>query len=211
MRALGGVISLLTDETTEIGESTKSRTSALHTPPVSGLRDRLVGPTGRAVATTAWLAGLLLASTAAAQSTSPSYRLQATTLNSGGAIATSLTLGGEGSLGQDSPVGASSSFDYIVQSGFWSFLGSSVVPVVLSVGKDSGDPGAVKLAWSGNNPPYSIYRAATPATIFGSMAFAMTYSNARTDPAPPVTSLVCYSVLAEAPGPLPPPQIGVAP
>jgi hypothetical protein len=172
---------------------------------ISGSIDRIAGRTSRAATVAALMASLLVGSLAAAQSTSPSYRLQPTTLNSGGGAATSATFRGDASLGQESAIGASSSFDYIVQSGFWSFLGSTVVPVVLSVGKHAGAPADVELAWSGNNAPYSIYRATAPEAIHGGAVFAMTSNNAYLDPAPPATALVCYSVFATAPGLQPPP------
>jgi len=143
-------------------------------------------------------------------STSPSYRLQPTTINAGGAPSVAASRSANGSLGQELAVGTSSAPHYIVQSGFWSFLGSGLVPVVLSATKTPGQPASVDLGWSGNNASYDVYRNANCATVFSGV-FAATSTNAYTDGSAPTSGLTCYNVLALAPGPAPPPPDGVSP
>jgi len=147
---------------------------------------------------------LLWSTPVAAQSQSPSFRLQPVTIDGGGGRGSSATKQADGSLGQELAVGASASPHFIVQSGFWSFLGSTLVPVVLAANKIPAQVGAVDLTWSGNNAPYDVYRATNCATIFSGV-FVATSNNAYTDSSAPVNGLTCYNVLANAPGPLPPP------
>jgi len=140
---------------------------------------------------------------AEAQSQSAGYRLQPTTINAGGSHAAGAGLQADGSLGQALAVGTSSAPHFVLQSGFWGFLGSTLVPVVLAADKVPAQIGAVGLSWSGNNASYDVYRAAGCASIFAGV-FAATSSNAYVDPAPPASGLTCYNVLALAPGPSPP-------
>jgi len=170
------------------------------------------------ISTTPWvvLAFLIVGATepwatpAEAQSQSPSYRLQPVTMDAGGARGVGATALADGSLGQALVVGASSAPHFIVQSGFWGFLGSTVVPVVLAANKVPAQTGAVGLSWSGNNASYDVYRAANCATVFAGV-FTSTSSNAYTDPTAPASGLTCYNVLAYAPGPSPPPQEASSP
>ena len=137
-------------------------------------------------------------------SQSPSYRLQPTTLDASGAPGTSTSRRADGSLGQEVAVGTSASPHFIVQSGFWGFLGNTLVPVVLTVNRTPAQPGSVDLSWSGNNTPYTLYRAPSCAAIF-SNALGETSDNVYTDGSAPTNGLACYNVLAFAPGPAPPP------
>jgi len=148
---------------------------------------------------------LLCAARADAQSQSANFRLQPAALNAGTGASTSATTQTHASLGQSLVVGASSSPHFVVQSGYWSFLGATLVPVVLAVNKVPAQPGAVDLAWSGNNAPYDIYRATLCATVYSGV-FATTAESPYTDSSPPTEALTCYNVLATAPGPLPPAQ-----
>src|SRR5512143_2148696 len=59
-----------------------------------------------------------------AQSQSASYLLQQSTVNDGGTRSTSASYALAGSMGQESAIGTSSAPHYVVQSGFWSFVGS---------------------------------------------------------------------------------------
>ncbi|HET8948828.1 MAG TPA: hypothetical protein VFQ07_17750 [Candidatus Polarisedimenticolia bacterium] len=128
------------------------------------------------------------------------------TIDAAGQPSAGATRNGNGSLGQELVVGASSGPHFIIQSGFWSFLGSTVVPVVLAVNRNSVDPAAIDLTWSGNNAFYDVYSStnASCASLYGSVP-SSTSANAFTDGAPPPAPLVCYSVLAVAPGPVAPP------
>jgi hypothetical protein len=143
-------------------------------------------------------------------STSTSYRLQTVTLNTGGSPAVSATNAANGSLGQELTVGASASPHFILQSGFWSDLGSTVVPVVLHANRDASLPGAVALTWSGNNTSYDVYRSTACASVFDTV-LALTTNNAYTDATAPTTGLTCFNVQAVAPGPLPPSGQAAAP
>jgi len=139
-----------------------------------------------------------------AGSSSPSYVLHQSATSAGGApiSSTSYVLGS--SAAQDSTVGTSSSPSFVLQSGFWSFAGSGLVPVLLTVTQNPVDPTHVDLAWSGNNPPYLVYQATDCASVT-SFYFDTTATNDYPDVAPPAASLVCYQVFATAPGPLVPP------
>ena len=101
-------------------------------------------------------------------------------------------------------MGTSSSNHFVLQAGFWSFLGSGLVPVYLAVDDTIGIPGNVDLSWSGNNSPYSVYQSVDCTDVFSSL-LTTTTANQLTNVMPPAATLVCYSVLATAPGPAPPP------
>jgi hypothetical protein len=154
-----------------------------------------------------YLAALALASLSApvahAQSSSVSYVLQQSTTNDGGEVSDSAGYRLAASLGQEATIGTSSSVSYVLQSGFWSFVGSGLVPVILMVDKNAGTPGNVDLTWSGNNPPYDIYQATDCTSVF-SRLFDTSVTNEYPNITPPGDDLVCYNVLATAPGPAPP-------
>ncbi|ANM31385.1 hypothetical protein ABI59_20120 [Acidobacteria bacterium Mor1] len=141
----------------------------------------------------------------ASQSTSASFVLHQSTVNSGGDESASASFVLTGSVGQETAVGASSAgTSYVLQSGFWSFAGSGLVPVVLAVDRNDVTPENLDLNWSGNNPPYSIYRSADCGDVLSSL-FDSTPANDYEDIAPLASSLECFNVLATAPGPAPPP------
>jgi hypothetical protein len=151
-------------------------------------------------------AGAGFESPALADSSSASYRLKAVTLDAAGAASASPSRVANGSLGQELVVGVSAAPHFILQSGFWSYLGSTVVPVVLAVNRDPGDAAAIDLTWTGNNALYDVYSSSNGrcASLFGAVP-AGTTANAYVDSTVPEEPLVCYSVLAVAPGPLAPP------
>lgn len=139
---------------------------------------------------------------------SASYCMQQTTLNGGGTTSVSPTGTNfrlTASIGQESVIGVSSSPNYVLQSGFWSYYGSGLVPVLLTLNKNTGNP---RLNWTGNNPNYSIYRlagttsASACSTVFANLLTTVT-PQTYTDAASPAQPLTCYSVLATAPGPVP--------
>ena len=146
---------------------------------------------------------LLSALPVSAQSQSENYVLQQSTLDAAGAVSDSANYRLEGSASQALTIGTSSSQAFVLQSGFWSFLGSGLVPVLLSVAKNPTDSELVDLGWSGNDPPYEIFGSPDCSGIFNSL-LATTTSNSYVDTAPPALGLTCYSVLATAPGPAPP-------
>lgn len=146
---------------------------------------------------------LALSTPATAQSQSANFRLMPATIDAAGAPAAGAGHRSNGSLGQSIAVGTSSAPHFVVQSGFWSFTGSTLVPVVLAANKVPAQPGAVGLSWSGNNASYDVYRAPACAAVFGSV-YAATSALSYTDTAAPSSGLACYNVLAVAPGPIPP-------
>lgn len=129
-------------------------------------------------------------------------RMRQYTLNGGGGLSTSGTAEYAlvGSLGQESVIGTSSSTGYVLQSGFWSYLGSGLVPVILSVARNAGHPDYLDLSWSGNNPPYGIYRTIDCSQVYADL-LATESTRAYTDSSPPETNLVCYAIIATSPGP----------
>ena len=171
-------------------------------------------PTGRR--STRWLAilaiaalpGAVWAAGETAESQSPSYRLSPVAIDAAGDQVGGPTHRLSASLAQESTVGSSASPHFIVQSGFWSFLGTTMVPVLLSVSHTpGGDHESVDLSWSGNQASYDIYRSTDCAALFSSPLTA-TSDNDYTDANPPSSTLVCYTVLGEAPGPLTIPRKG---
>ena len=141
----------------------------------------------------------------AAESASTSYRLNPATMDVGGAEISSASYVLNSSASQRATIGTSSSPGFVLQSGFWSFVGSGLVPVLLTV-DDGIMPGDVDLSWSGNNSPYDVYESTDCTNVFSSF-FDTTASNNYNGITPPASSLVCYSILATAPGPAPPPTI----
>ena len=136
-----------------------------------------------------------------AQASSASFRLTRVSLNAAGQESSGATRTEHGSAGQELTIGTSSSPHFVLQAGFWSFLGSGLVPVLLTLEKHLGMPAHPDLMWSGNNPPYTIYRSQDCAGVFGSQ-LAVLNTNSLTDDAAYPDSLTCYNVLATAPGPL---------
>lgn len=123
----------------------------------------------------------------------PTYLLSMKSVNTGGGDAASASYRARGSLGQESVVDASAAFGYVVQSGFWSFAGTGQVPVVLTVG-------ASAMSWSGNDPPYSVYRSGNCSDV-GSSLLAVTPSSSYSDPLEPAAGQVfCYQVEPAPPG-----------
>jgi len=129
-------------------------------------------------------------------SCSTSFCLQQFTMNMSGLPVFGSTLVLNSSLGQELSTGCSSAPHYVLQSGFWGAYGSTLVPVVLSLTKSGVDP---QLDWSGNNSPYSIYRATDCSQIFNDFD-TQTSAKEYVDTSPPPGALVCYNVLATAPG-----------
>jgi hypothetical protein len=141
---------------------------------------------------------------AQAQSSSASYVLKQSTTNSAGDVSTSAGYRLSPSLGQEATVGTSASPHYVLQSGFWSFVGSSLVPVYLTAERNVINPDDVDLTWSGVSDPYDLYRSDNCTDAF-SFYMDTTSGNSYTDVTAPAVNLLCYSVLATAPGPAPPP------
>ena len=146
---------------------------------------------------------LVLPTLVLAQSSSASYILQQSTVNAAGETSTSTGFREGASLGQESCIGTSASPHFVVQSGFWSFVGNGLVPVTLYVRKHPSMPEQLDLEWTGNNPPYEIYRSASCPGVF-STSFATELTNAHLDASPLPDMLSCYNVLAAAPGPIAP-------
>ena len=146
------------------------------------------------------LAVALAAAPVIAQSESSSYVLHQSTASSTGGPSDSSSFRLDGVAAQPVTIGVSSSPRFVVQSGLFSFVGSGLAPVVLSVDHTLGMTGQIDLAWTGSNPPYSIYESTDCIGIFDSL-LATTTSNDQPGITPPAGSLVCYSVLATAPGP----------
>ena len=94
--------------------------------------------------------------------------------------------------------------NYVLQSGFWCFLGQGLVPVVLTVTKNAGTPAHPDLNWTGNNPYYYIYRSMSASTIFSGLLLSQP-GQSWTDASPPDAPLIFYNILATAPGPIAPP------
>jgi hypothetical protein len=149
---------------------------------------------------------LAVAAPSRAESSSPSYRLTQTTVNGGGG--TSASPSGtahrlSSSMGQESTIGVSSSFGFVLQGGFWSFQGTGLVPVLLSAAKNGAVPSHVDLSWTGNAPPYALYATSGCSNVTSGF-LATSPTPAFTDTSPPPGSLACWSVFATAPGPIAP-------
>lgn len=140
---------------------------------------------------------------------SASYCMQQTTLNGGGGtsvspVGTNFRL--SASIGQESVIGVSSSPNYVLQSGFWSYQGSGLVPVLLTLNKSASPNFYPVLNWTGNNSPYSVYRVGNACnTVFANFLTSQT-PQSYTETAGVAGPLTCYNILATAPGPVPPPS-----
>lgn len=143
---------------------------------------------------------ILPAATWAGESSSPRFVLQESSLNSAGRTSLGTVYTITDSLGQEATIGTSSSGQYITQAGLWSFLGSGLAPVVLSAASNPGNVENVDLTWTGMNAPYRIFQS-TDCSNLSTGFFASTNDNSYTNIAPPTAMLVCYMVLATAPGP----------
>jgi len=130
-----------------------------------------------------------------AQPSSPSYVLQRSMLDSAGQTAISPGFKLKFSLGRDAAVGVSANQTFILQSGFWSFVGSGPVPIVLAVARNVSDESTCDLNWSGNDPPYEIYLARDCAAVFGSL-YATSSDNSLSDVAPAAGGLSCFNVVS---------------
>jgi len=163
--------------------------------------ERVLGAIG--VLALAWAVGLPCA---VAESSSPRFTLRQGLADSGTvepSFGSRYRL--EASVGQETTIGTSSSPRYILQSGLWGFVGSGLVPVLLSVERNASTPEHVDLSWSGNNAPYDVYQATDCSNVFAAY-YDSTGANSYVDIAPPGESLTCFSVLATAPGPVPEPS-----
>jgi hypothetical protein len=132
-------------------------------------------------------------------SSSSSYILHQSTVDSGGQKIVSGMYRLDASLGQQASIGTSSSPTYVLQSGFWAFVGTGIVPVILTVQVSSTTEGDLDLVWSGNNPPYTVYESADCANIFDWFIGTTTTNGLTVTPL--AEDLVCYRVLPTAPGP----------
>lgn len=137
---------------------------------------------------------------AAGGSGSPGYSLTRATLNGGAESSSSASYVLTPTLGQELTIGTSASPRFVLQSGFWSTLGSGLVPVLLAV--DTGSvPDAVDLSWSGNNAPYDMYQSVDCSAVFAGSTIT-TSANALDDVGTAPGGLSCFNVLATAPGPI---------
>ncbi len=135
-------------------------------------------------------------------STSASYAIQRSSLSAGAEASASTSFVLTPTIGQELVIGTSASPRFVIQSGFWSWIGSGLVPVLLSV--DRGiDPEAVDLSWSGTNDPYEVFQATNCDAVFGA-PLTTTVANLLDEVGTASGGLTCFNVLATAPGPLPP-------
>ena len=130
-----------------------------------------------------------------AQSSSPSYVLQRSTLNSAGQTVFAPSFKLRFSLARDASVGSSANETFILQSGFWSFVGSGPVPIVLAVDREDPEDLSCDLSWSGNDPPYEIYAAEDCAAVFQSL-YATSSDNSASDVSTAGSRLTCFNVVS---------------
>jgi len=147
-------------------------------------------------------AGLVLLSTAiwGGESSSPRFILQQITVNAAGTTSQGPGHVLSASLGQEVTVGTSSSVPHVAQSGFWSFFGSGLAPVLLMAQTNPGNSQNVDLTWTGHNAPYAVFQSSNCTDVFSAL-FATTPDRRYDNISPPPAALVCFNVLATAPGP----------
>ena len=138
----------------------------------------------------------------AGAASSASFSIERMTLSAGAEASSSASFVLTPTINQELVVGTSASPGFVIQSGFWSFLGSGLVPVVLSV-EPGVAPDEVNLSWSGNNAPYEVFQATDCAAVFG-MPLTTTGDNELAGVGTTPAGLTCFNVLATAPGPVPP-------
>ena len=141
----------------------------------------------------AMIVATLGAPAARGQASSANFVLEPASPNSGGRTAVSPSYRLVGSLAQPAPTTSAAAPSFILQSGFWGFLGSLPVPLVLAVDRNPSDPDHCDLTWSGNAPPYEVYASADCADVL-SYPVASSSRNALEGVEPPVARLVCFDV-----------------
>jgi len=147
----------------------------------------------------AFICVLFSSAALAEESTSASYRLEPLTTNNGGEPAMSTSYRAHGSAGQEATVGTSAGYSYIMEAGFWSFIGTRLHPVLLMVDPDAGDATLPFLNWTGSEAPFVIHRSTDCATL-ALFPHTAESGNSWTDTLPPAAPIVCYRVFATAPG-----------
>ena len=133
------------------------------------------------------------------ESQSTNYRLQPLTIGNGGEESASASYAMQDTAGQPSTVGTSASFNFILEAGFWAFQGTRLAPVVLTVEPDAMVPTNPHLLWTGTDAPFVVHRSLDCAAL-GPNPHTTQGGNSWTDASPPAGTLVCYSVVATAPG-----------
>lgn len=126
-------------------------------------------------------------------------------MNSAGATSDSSSYQLTSSYAQTLSIDVSSSPTFILQAGFWSYLGSGPVPIVLAVDRAISNAELVDLEWSGNAPPYDIYVADDCAFVLDSL-YGSSSDNFLLDVSPPAATLVCFKVVPSEPEPPRPPM-----
>ena len=64
------------------------------------------------------------------------------------------------------------------------------------------------LLWSGNNPPYDLFRSSDCTNVTTTPPLTTLSGNSYAETSAPMVNLLCYQVFATAPGPGPPPGAG---
>ena len=136
-----------------------------------------------------------------AQSSSRSYVVRQSSESGAGATSASASFRLTGTLAREVGVGVSSDPTLVLQSGFWGFVGSGPVPVVLAVDRSDGQPENCDLRWSGNSPPYEIFVGDDCTAVFDSH-YTTSNDNSLFDIAPAGRRLSCFSVISTSPPPL---------
>ena len=129
---------------------------------------------------------------------SASYVLRQSTVNAAGQVSASARFRLTDSLATASTVEASSAPSFVLQSGFWGFVGSGPVDVVLAVDRNDANEDDIDLSWSGNSPPYDIYVANDCSNVLGSF-YSSSSSNSEEGVTVPSGDLACVNVVPMAP------------
>jgi hypothetical protein len=100
-------------------------------------------------------------------------------------------------IAQEGPVGSLSRCNdgFLQNTGFWSILGESPVPVWLRVGKNGVDPAQVDLGWSGSSSQFSVYRAEFADSLAEPYNILTTIPDCALTDAPPSAPITFYLVL----------------
>lgn len=153
-------------------------------------------PVSRRAAVCAFaLVALVAAPAARAQSSSASYVLRQASVNGAGRSSVSANFRMSGTLANEIGVGVSADQTFLLQSGFWGFVGSGPVDIVLAVDRSDGASGDCDLRWSGNSSTYEIFASSDCTSVFDS-PYGTSSDNSLLGVTPPTGRLSCFNVVS---------------
>jgi hypothetical protein len=146
-----------------------------------------------AVGAVSWLS--LCAPVAFAQS-SASFVMDRVTVTSAAEPSASASFSMALTFAQEGPVGSISRCNdsFVQNTGFWSILGETPVPVILRVARDGSDPTLPALSWSGSSSEFTLYRAVMAQGVVDPLNSVLVTATCAAIDTPPPAAVVFYLV-----------------